>query len=201
MIYSGREAVGEKLLRECISQDPDNKEAANALRMIKQAAKKKEEANAVFKNNDFGEAIKLFDEAVELDPLNLNYNSIMLHNKAIALTKLKRDNDALKALNLCIKMQPKYGKALARRGDLKIAMKMFDEAVPDFAAAKDIDPSIKDIETKLKYAQQETKKAKKKVDYYEILGVKKDATEKEIKAAYRKQALVYHPDRNNESED
>merc|ERR1712168_839550 len=45
-------------------------------------------------------------------------------------------------------------------------------------------------------AKLELKKSKRK-DYYKILGVDKNANEEEIKKAYRKRAMVHHPDRHS----
>lgn len=38
------------------------------------------------------------------------------------------------------------------------------------------------------------------MDFYELLGIKKDATESEIKSAYRQMAKKYHPDVNKEAD-
>lgn len=60
--------------------------------------------------------------------------------------------------------------------------------------------SVKEIKMKIKKAKVSLKRSKRK-DLYSILGVGQDASEQEIKSAYRKAALKYHPDRHTNKSD
>uniref|UniRef100_A0AAQ6IFE3 DnaJ homolog subfamily C member 7 n=1 Tax=Anabas testudineus TaxID=64144 RepID=A0AAQ6IFE3_ANATE len=71
----------------------------------------------------------------------------------------------------------------------------YEEAVRDYEKVYQTEHT-KEHKHLLKNAQLELKKSKRK-DYYKVLGVDKNATEDEIKKAYRKRALLHHPDRHS----
>jgi DnaJ family protein C protein 7 len=67
--------------------------------------------------------------------------------------------------------------------------------VREYKAIAEAHPHEPGIAKDVRNAELELKKSKRK-DYYRILGVDKDASELDIKKAYRKLAIVHHPDKN-----
>jgi DnaJ family protein C protein 7 len=70
----------------------------------------------------------------------------------------------------------------------------WEEAVRELKAIADANPGDA-ARRELRDAELELKKSKRK-DYYRILGVDKTASETDIKKAYRKMAMLHHPDKN-----
>merc|ERR1712048_240192 len=76
----------------------------------------------------------------------------------------------------------------------------YEEAVRDYEKVLKSDKGNMEYRQLLQEAKLELKKSKRK-DYYKILGVEKTANDDEIKKAYRKRAMVHHPDRHSSASD
>ena len=140
--YCGNENLGKNILTDALRSDPDLTDAMRTIKLLKVQATKKEEASQIFKSNDFAQAIEAFDACLQIDPLHLTYNSTICLNKAICQVKLSKNEEALKTLNLCLKMQPEYVKALVKRGEVYQNMEEWEEAVADYGKAASLDPAF-----------------------------------------------------------
>ena len=146
---------------------------------------------------NYDEALSLWTECIGMDKTNRIYVSKLHSNRANALAKLKRHEDAIRACNESLQANRSNTKALMRRADINLAIGEKDslnKALKDYEELQRGDEH--DMSSKIKQTKMAIKNIGKK-DLYKSLGVMRDATDSEIKKAYKKSALKWHPDRNS----
>lgn len=99
LLYNNKNVLGKKMLTQSLQFDPENKDAARAIRALKIGIEKKEKASEAFSQQNYDVAISLFDECLAIDELNVSFNATILLNKAITMSKLNLNDGALVCLN------------------------------------------------------------------------------------------------------
>ncbi|CEI87726.1 hypothetical protein G6F70_007054 [Rhizopus microsporus] len=180
---------------EALRCDPDFAKARSLLKMAKAIEAQKEAGNAAFKANRLSDAYDAYTAALQIDPNNAHMNARLYSNRAAVLQKQKKFEDALLDCDKAIELDNEFYKAYSRRAACYMETEKYEEAVRDYQRLVQTDGSNREYQNLLRKAELELKKSQRK-DYYKVLGLTKTATETEIKKAYRKLALQYHPDKN-----
>lgn len=178
---------------------PDHTKAVSAFRKARMLKAKKDEGNEAFNSGNYQEAYNLYTSALAVDPCNRLANSKLYFNRATVCSKINKLNQAVDDCTTAISLNENYMKAYLRRAKSYMDLEMYEEAVRDYERIWRKDRT-RENKRLLDQAKLELKKSKRK-DYYKVLGIPKDATVDDIKKAYRKRALLHHPDRHSSAPD
>lgn len=125
----------------------------------------KNEAAEAYKVGDIESAVRMYQECLSFDELNNAFNTTILYNSGCALAKVGKNDEALNVLAKAIAMNKEYVKVYLKRGEIYMGMEKFQEAIGEYTQVKQLAPQTPGIREKLKQAQVELKKSKRK-DYY-----------------------------------
>ncbi|OMJ89969.1 hypothetical protein SteCoe_7756 [Stentor coeruleus] len=198
--YSGAQEVAKKHFMEALRLDPDYQPAKNMVRKMRDMDKLKDEANRLFSSGDNLGAIEAYTKLLLEDPANKTYNATVYSNRAAAYMKENDYVTALTDINNSLKLNPDFTKAYMRRGNIYTHLGKYQEAYADYETVRERDPHYPELEQSIRLTKLEEKKSKRK-NYYKILGVEQNSTQHDIKKAYKRAALQWHPDKNSETEE
>lgn len=162
-------------------------------------------AYEAYSSSSYDKALTIWGDALEFiakgklsisgaDKARLHYN------RARAMCHLQRRVDALEELEKAITLSPDYINARTLQAESYFELYAFDKCLAAMAALEEagaVDDKPKLVAIRSKAREQ------KNLNHYQVLGITSGskATEAEIKKAYRRQSMKWHPDKHQQNKD
>lgn len=185
--------------KEGLRSDPEHSKIKKAFNILKKLIRTTNMAKEMQDEGNYADAAQQYAMAIKVDPENHENVCQLYIRKCEALHKSGEWEAGVEACNMAINFNENDIHAWMQRGEAKIRGEQYDDAIRDFQRATEIDEHSQEAKDALHKAQLELKKSQRK-NYYKILGVSNNANEREIKRAFRKQALKWHPDKHKGEE-
>eukprot|EP00588_Corethron_pennatum_P012053 CAMPEP_0194278944 /NCGR_PEP_ID=MMETSP0169-20130528/12799_1 /TAXON_ID=218684 /ORGANISM="Corethron pennatum, Strain L29A3" /LENGTH=439 /DNA_ID=CAMNT_0039023267 /DNA_START=323 /DNA_END=1642 /DNA_ORIENTATION=+ len=200
--WLGEHEMSKNHYREALRFDPEHEGCKNGHRLIKKIEKKAKKADAAADNGNHKDAIAMWTELINYVDGHQIYETPILHKIAKSHSELGEHEEAYSMAKHAAEVGDRV-EGLILLGDLQLAGEMYQDSIRSYREAEDEnenDGNSRTIQEKIQAAETALKQSKTK-NYYKILEVKRNADLKEIKKAYKKMALQWHPDKNVENQE
>ena len=188
--------------REGLRSDPGHKGIKAAYRRVKRIEKTFKRAEQHELEGRSSEAVEEFKECAAIDPTHNMFNKKAWSAACRVIhEKLKDPSAARAACEHALRIDGNYLDALMYTAKTYDSEENWEESVRAWSVAHDAAGNGNAaVDDGLRRAQAALKQSKEK-NYYQILGVRRDASKRDIKKAYRKLALEWHPDKWSKATD
>lgn len=188
-------------LQKCLRVDPDNRNCRVMLKTLKKAEQLLSNADSMFSQKQWERALKYYNEYITSigDPYNIPQVYAKMCQAYYEIRKVKEGLDICSKLIEMESSGDNLLTALLYRAELYLLQDDLDNAQKDVQTLAQKFPhhqKVMELQAKL----ERMKRMASRKNYYKILGVPKTATKSEIKKAYRKNALKWHPDKHSTPE-
>ncbi|CAL5389506.1 unnamed protein product [Camellia sinensis] len=193
--YLADHDVASRHFQKGLHLDPEHHELKKAYFGLKNLTKKTKSAEENENKGKLRLAVEDYKAALALDPNHLAHNFHLHLGLCKVLVKLGRGKDGVSSCTEVLDIDEELVEALVQRGEARLLIEDWGGAVADLKSAVEKSPQDTHIREALMRAERSLKLSQRK-DWYKILGISKTASISEIKRAYKKLALQWHPDKN-----